>query len=147
MFKVRALWPTAIFFLLLAVSPTATVAQTEKPSANVAIETKSIGAGIGFSWGHGRLQVDGEQYRFSVDGVTLLDVGISKATAVGEVYNLFDLAQFEGHYVAAEANIALGGGIGGVVLRNPNGVIMRLSSVSQGARLHLGSSGVNIKFW
>jgi hypothetical protein len=147
MFKVRGLWPTAVFFLLLALSTTAAVAQTEKSSATVAIETKSIGAGIGFSWGHGRLRVQGTEYRFSVDGVTLFDVGISKATAVGEVYNLVDLAQFEGNYVAAEANVALGGGIGGVVLRNPNGIIMHLSSVSQGARFHLGSSGVNIKFW
>jgi hypothetical protein len=147
MSKARALWRTAISFLLLALSTTAGVAQTEKSSANVAIETTSIGAGIGFSWGNGKLKLKGREYPFSVDGVTLLDVGISKATAVGKVYNLVDLAQFEGNYVAAEANITLGGGVGGVVLRNPNGVIMHLSSASQGARLHLGSSGVNIKFW
>jgi hypothetical protein len=136
-----------MFFLLLALSATAAVAQTEKSSATVAFETKSIGAGIGFSWGYGKLKVQGREFYFSVDGVTLLDVGISKATAVGEVYNLVDLAEFEGNYVAAEANVTLGGGIGGVVLRNPNGVTMHLSSVSQGARFHLGSSGVNIKFW
>ena len=147
MSKARALWRTAISFLLLTLLTTAGVTQTERSSANVAIETTSIGAGIGFSWGHGKLKLKGTEYRFSVDGVTLLDVGISKATAVGKVYNLVDLAQFEGNYVAAEANVTLGGGVGGVVLRNPNGVIMHLSSVSQGARLHLGSSGVNIKFW
>jgi hypothetical protein len=132
-------------FLLLALSATAAAAQT--PSGKIAIETKSIGAGIGFSWGYGKLNVSGSEFYFSVDGVTLFDVGISKATAVGEVYNLVDLAEFEGHYVAAEANLALGGGIGGVILRNPNGVVMHLSSVSQGARFHLGSSGVKIKFW
>ena len=147
MSKARALWRTAISFLLLTLLTTAGVAQTERSSANVAIETTSIGAGIGFSWGNGKLKLKGREYRFSVDGVTLLDVGISKATAVGKVYNLVHLAQFEGNYVAAEANVTLGGGVGGVVLRNPNGVIMHLSSVSQGARLHLGSSGVNIKFW
>ena len=37
--------------------------------------------------------------------------------------------------------------MGGVALRNSNGVIMHLSSVSQGARLQLGSSGMNIKLW
>jgi hypothetical protein len=147
MSSIQALRRAAPFSLLLSLSTTAAAAEAETASATIAIESKSIGAGIGFSWGNGTLRLNGRAYRFSVDGVTLFDVGISKATAVGEVYNLVDLAQFEGHYVAAEANVALGGGIGGVVLRNPNGVTMRLSSASQGARLHLGSSGVKIKFW
>jgi hypothetical protein len=57
------------------------------------------------------------------------------------------VAKFEGNYVAAEASITLGGGVGGVALRNSNGVIMHLTSVSQGARLQLGSSGINVKLW
>jgi hypothetical protein len=76
-----------------------------------------------------------------------VDFGISKASAVGDVYNLTDLAKFEGNYVAAEASFALGGGMGGLSLRNPNGVVMHLNSVSQGARLQLGSSGMSIKLW
>jgi len=89
----------------------------------------------------------GKEYRFSIDGVTLVDFGISKSSATGEVYNLTDLAEFEGNYVAAEASFALGGGMGGVSLRNPNGVVMDLNSVAQGARLQLGSSGMNSKLW
>jgi len=77
--------------------------------------------------------------------LTLIDVGVSKASAAGDVYNLADLAKFEGHYVAAEASIALGGGVGGISLRNSNGFVMHLNSVSQGARLQLGSSGMSIK--
>jgi hypothetical protein len=76
-----------------------------------------------------------------------VDFGVSKSSAVGDIYNLARLAEFEGNYVAAEANLALGGGMGGVALRNSNGVVIRLTSVSQGARLHLGSSGINIKLW
>ena len=102
---------------------------------------------MGLSWGNGTLSFKGKEYRFSIDGVTLVDFGISKASAACEVYNLTDVAKFEGNYVAAEASFALGGGMGGMCLRNQNGVVMHLHSVSQGARLQLGSSGMSIKLW
>ncbi|MGZ9128690.1 MAG: DUF1134 domain-containing protein, partial [Candidatus Binatia bacterium] len=96
---------------------------------------------------NGKLRFNGKEYGFSIDGVTLVDIGVSKASAAGEVYNLAELAKFEGNYVAAEASVTLGGGVGGMSLRNSNGVVMHLSSVSQGARLQLGSSGMSIKLW
>ena len=145
--KVRTFSRIALSFLVMAFAPTAAVAQSDAPSGKVSIETTSIAAGIGLSWGNGKLNFNGKEYRFSIDGVTLIDFGISKASAAGEVYNLTDLANFEGNYVAAEASFALGGGMGGVSLRNPNGVVMHLNSVSQGARLQLGSSGMSIKLW
>ncbi len=147
MSKVRTLLRIALSFLLIALTTTAALAQSEAPSGMVSIETTSIAAGIGLSWGNGKLNFNGKEYRFSIDGVTLIDFGLSKASAAGEVYNLTDLAQFEGNYVAAEASFALGGGMGGVSLRNSNGVVMHLNSVSQGARLQLGSSGMKIKLW
>ncbi len=93
------------------------------------------------------LRYHGNEFPFSIDGVTMLDFGFSKANAAGEVYNLTDLTNFEGTYFATEASFALGGGVGGIAMRNQNGVIMRLNSVSQGARLQLGSSGMKIKLW
>ena len=74
-----------------------------------------------------------------------MDWGISKAQANGDVYNLTDPAKFGGTYVAAEAGLTLAGGMGGMVLRNQDGVILHLRSVSQGARLQLGTSGLIIK--
>jgi hypothetical protein len=147
MSKVQIFSRTAILLVVLTLAATVAVAQSDAPAGKVSIETTSIAAGIGFSWGNGKLSFNGKEYRFSIDGVTLIDVGISKASAAGEVYNLTDLAKFEGNYVAAEASVALGGGVGGVSLRNSNGVVMRLNSVSQGARLQLGSSGMSIKLW
>jgi hypothetical protein len=73
-----------------------------------------------------------------------VDWGISKASATGEVYNLTDPAKLAGTYVAAEAGLTLAGGMGGMVLRNQDGVILRLHSVSRGARLQLGTSGLKI---
>ncbi len=145
--KVRTLSQITVVFFVIAFTATAALAQSDAPSGMVSIETTSIAAGIGLSWGNGKLTFNGKEYHFSIDGVTLIDFGISKASAAGEVYNLTDLAKFEGNYVAAEASFALGGGMGGVSLRNPNGVVMHLNSVSQGARLQLGSSGMSIKLW
>ncbi len=146
MSNLRTFSRIALLFSVIAFPPTPVLAQSA-PSGTVSIETTSIAAGIGFSWGNGKLNFNGKEYRFSIDGVTLVDFGIGKASAAGKVYNLTDLSKFEGNYVAAEASFALGGGMGGVSLRNSNGVVMHLNSVSQGARLQLGSSGMNIKLW
>lgn len=91
------------------------------------------------------MSFQGKEHSFSIEGLTLVDFGISKASAVGDVYNLIDLSKFEGNYVAGEAGFALAGGMGGISLRNQNGVIMHLRSVSQGAKLQLGPSGMTIK--
>jgi len=145
--KVKILLPTVMLSVALTLAATAAVAQSDLPAAKVSLETTSVAAGIGFSWGNGKLRFNGKEYGFSINGVTLIDIGVSKASAAGDVYNLADLAKFEGQYVAAEASVALGGGVGGMSLRNSNGVVMHLNSVSQGARLQLGSSGMSIKLW
>ena len=60
------------------------------------------------------------------------------------MYDLKDVSQFEGTYVAGEAGFALAGGMGGMSLRNQNRVVMHLRSVKQGAKLQLGPSGLTI---
>ena len=115
------------------------------PDATLKLSGGSIAAGIGVSWGDGKLNFKGKDYPFSIDGLTLVDFGISKASAAGDVYNLTDVAKFAGTYVAAEAGFTLAGGVGGVVLRNQDGVVMHLRSTSKGAKLQLGPSGMTIK--
>jgi hypothetical protein len=144
MTKVRTVSRFALFFLVMAVATTAVAAEKATPSGKVAIETTSIAAGVGVSWGDGKLTFKGKTYPFSIDGLSLVDWGISKAQANGDVYNLTDPAKLGGTYVAAEAGLTLAGGVGGMVLRNQDGVILHLRSVSQGARLQLGTSGLKI---
>ena len=131
--------------LVAALALNVSAAEGPKPSGTVSVESRSIAAGIGVSWGDGKLNFQGKEIPFSIDGLTLVDFGIAKASATGEVYNLTDLSKFAGTYVAAEAGFALAGGVGGMVLRNQNGVVMHLHSVSTGARLQLGTSGLNVK--
>jgi hypothetical protein len=144
MSKFRVISRIALF-LVLALATTAVPAQSPEPSGKVSIDSTSIAAGIGVSWGDGILNFKGKQMRFSVDGLTLVDFGITKASAVGEVYNLTDPSKFEGNYVAGEAGFTLAGGMGGIAMRNQNGVVMILRSASTGARLQLGPSGMIIK--
>jgi hypothetical protein len=145
MSKVRTVSRCALFFLVMAVATTAVAAEKATPSGKVAMESTSIAAGIGVTWGDGKLTFKGKDYPFSVDGLTLVDWGISKAQANGDVYNLTDVSKFAGTYVAAEAGLTLAGGVGGMVLRNSDGVVLHLRSVSQGARLQLGTSWLIIK--
>jgi hypothetical protein len=145
MSKIRTSSQIALFFVLTILAATAISGESQKPSAKVSIESKSIAAGIGVTWGEGKLSFKGKDYPFSVDGLTVVDFGIAKASAVGDVYNLTDVAKFAGTYVAAEAGFTLAGGVGGMVLRNQDGVVMHVRSTSKGARLQLGTSGLNIK--
>jgi len=133
-------------FLFVAVFATTAISgESAKPSGKVSISSRSIAAGIGVTWGDGKLTFKGKDYPFSIDGLSLVDWGISRATATGDVYNLTDVAKFAGTYVAAEAGLTLAGGMGGMVLRNADGVVLHLRSTSRGARLQLGTSGLTIK--
>ena len=143
--QVRTVVKLTLLVFGVMVATTAVEAKGPKPVGKVTIQSTSIAAGVGVSWGDGTLRFKGKEYPFSIDGLTLVDVGISKASAVGDVYDLKDVSQFEGTYVAAEAGFALAGGMGGMALRNQNGVVMHVRSVSQGAKLQLGPSGLTVK--
>jgi len=144
MSKVR-IWGVGLYLVVLAFATTVISADSPTPSGKVTVSSTSIAAGIGVSWGDGTLNFKGKDSKFSIQGLTLVDFGISKADAVGDVYNLTDISKFEGNYVAGEAGFALAGGMGGMVLRNQNGVVMHLRSVTTGAKLQLGPSGMSVK--
>ena len=131
-------------FVLLAVCVTHDVhGQSPTPSGKIWIESNSIALAVGVNWGDGRLIFKGKHQLFAVNGLTLVDIGIAKASAIGEVYNLTDISQFEGTYLAGEAGFDLAGGI---AMRNKNGVVLHLRGDSEEALLQLAPSGVTIKF-
>ncbi len=125
MFTVQRVSRSVLLFLVItALATTAKSAESPTPSGKVSIQSRSIAAGIGVTWGDGKLSFKGKDYPFSIDGLTLVDFGISRASASGEVYNLADV---------------------GMILRNQDGVLMRIHSTTRGARLQLGTSGLVIK--
>lgn len=117
----------------------------KKPSGKVTISETQFGLIIGGSTGGGTLTFKGKKHPFKIGGISVgANIGVSKISAVGEVYDLTDIAKFPGTYTKLDAMVALGGGVGGVHLKNENGVILRLESRTKGLQLNLGMSGVTV---
>ncbi len=118
---------------------------SKAPSGTVTIDETQFGFIIGGSAGGGELIFKGNKYPFKIGGLSVgANVGVSKMAAVGEVYDLNDITKFPGTYTKLDAGIALGGGVGGLRMKNENGVIMRLESRTQGLQFNLGMSGVTV---
>jgi len=120
--------------------------EEKTPSGTISIASTSVGiVGVGINWGEGHIKFKGKEYHFSMKGLSLLDFGISKVSAKGEVYDLKKVSDFSGDYVGLKVGISLGGGVGGVRMQNQNGVILRLDSTQKGIKLNLGPKGVTLK--
>jgi hypothetical protein len=139
------------FLAVVAIGLAALVTSTTRVPAQggttgkVTVTSKSVAVGIGVSWGDGVLEYHGKKHPFTVSGLSVVDLGVSKVTAVGTVKNLKKLEDFSGNYVSASAGAAAGGGAGVAVLKNQNGVEMSLKATTQGVKLSLAGSGVEIK--
>ena len=140
------------FALLFAVTMTAflllsgfAAAQDKKPDATLSMSEGQVAVGIGFSWGKGVLTYQGKEYPFKVNGLSVVDVGITKATSSGKVYNLKKLEDFNGNYTAASAEGTVAGGAGVLKMKNQNGVEIELVSTTQGVNLKLSVEGVKIQ--
>jgi hypothetical protein len=117
----------------------------EKPDATIKISSGSVALGIGWSWGKGTLTYKGKDYPLSVKGLSIGKVGITGATASGEVYHLKTLNDFNGNYTAAGAGITLAGGRSAVTMSNQNGVRVRVISTNRGVDVTLGGGGVELR--
>jgi len=131
--------------LMLGVMLLAVTAGAQEPSGKVAIESKSVAVGIGVTWGDGKLMYQGKEHKFSVNGLSVVDVGVSKISTTGNVYHLKKLSDFSGNYAAAEAQAAVGAGKGVMAMRNQNGVVMELTSTATGIQFTLAPKGVEVK--
>jgi hypothetical protein len=129
--------------LIVAIAPFA-LAQ-DRPDGKVTLSGGAIAAGIGYSWGNGTLDYQGKKYRFSIDGLSIVDVGASTIEGVGDVYNLKNPTQFAGNYVAAGVGATIAGGGSVVALENQNGVIIHLHTTQEGLRFNLSASGMSVR--
>jgi hypothetical protein len=124
---------------------TTAMAEDEKPDATLEFNGGSAAAGAGVSWGAGVLKYEDRSYPFKVNGLSIGAVGLSQASASGEVFNLKKLDDFDGNYVAAGAGLTLAGGGGAAALKNQNGVTLHVKGTTQGAKVAIGASGVDIQ--
>src|SRR5262245_35832731 len=112
------------FGVATVVFPIATARSQSATTGKVTLASKSVAVGVGVSWGDGVLEYQGKKYPFTVTGLSVVDLGVSKVSARGEVKNLKKVEDFTGNYVAAGAGAAVGGGAGAAALKNQNGVEM-----------------------
>ena len=115
-----------------------------KPDATIELKQGQVAIGIGYSWGEGVLTYKGKKYPVKVKGLSVVDVGITKATAKGNVYNLKKLEDFDGNYTSATAEGTIGGGVGATNMNNQNGVTINLVTTTKGVNLKLAASGVEL---
>ena len=134
-----------IFVTILAFNLTSP-AQAQDPSGTVTMESTSIALGVGVQWGGGKLTLnDGSTHEFSAKGLSVVDLGVSKIEATGEVFGLKKLADFPGDYSTVEASATLGKmSAGDVILKNKKDVIIRLTPKGTGVQLTAAFGGVVI---
>lgn len=138
------LFTVAVLALTLCFASVA-MAQEKKVDATLTMSEGQVAVGIGFSWGKGVLTYQGKEYPFKVQGLSVVDIGISKATSAGKVFNLKKLEDFNGNYTAASAEGTIAGGAGVLKMKNQNGVEIELVSTTQGVNLKLAVEGVKLQ--
>jgi hypothetical protein len=97
--------------------------------------------------GGGVLHYRGKDYPFSIGGLGIGGIGVSKLTASGQVYNMTDRTEFTGVYSQLRTGITVADqGTGKLWLKNGDGVVLKLQAKSKGLALSLGADAVNISF-
>jgi hypothetical protein len=130
--------------LVFAVSAALAQPTQPYPIGEITLHAEQVSAGIGYTWGKGTLKFKGKTYPFSVKGINVVAVGITKIDATGDVYNLTKPADLAGNYMAFEAGAALIKGPAGLTMRNDKGVLINLKAKQKGADLQLGPEGFSI---
>jgi len=139
----------ATLFTIAAAAPVAQVAQAADdalgtPDGKVVLTVKSADVGVGYTWGEGTLKFAHHTYHFTVKGGTIAAVGYSKVVGRGTVYNLKHVHDFDGTYAAVNGEATAGQGLGGQVLKNGNGVALKIETVANGARLAAAAQGIEL---
>ena len=107
------------------------------------VQAAFIGSG---NTGSGTLTYRGRTYPFTVAGLGIGGIGVSKIEARGEVYDLSSLQQFPGTYAQGRYGFALGTkSAGDLWMKNGNGVVMHLVAKRTGLMLSLGGDAVVIR--
>jgi hypothetical protein len=116
-----------------------------EPDATVELSGGAIAAGIGYEWGHGDVTYQGQKHHFTLSGLSLVDVGAASLSTTGVVYNLRNLQDLNGNYLAAGAGLTIAGGGSAEYLKNEHGVVIKLLSTSRGLRFNLSANGMKVQ--
>jgi hypothetical protein len=140
----------AILLLVVAVMTGFTQAASHHSHADATLRLSggSFALGIGFRWGSGTLSYKGKDYPVKVNGLSIGKVGMTGVSAIGEVFNLKHLQDFNGHYnVGAEGTrgVTIAKGKAGTLMTNQAGVIVRLAATQTGLDVNATGGGVDMQ--
>lgn len=142
---VRVLLFAGLLMTLAVESGNSSFAEDLTKSGTVRIQQTQVAFIGSANLGSGTLNFGGRSVRFKIGGLGVGGFGISKITATGNVYNLWDLAYFPGAYVQARYGAVIGDrSTGKLWLRNSNGVIIELRAEREGLALSLGGDAIYI---
>jgi len=142
--NIRIFTSLIVVSLFSVIAAFAQESKTTTPSGTVALSSQSIAVGIGINWGSGILTFDGKEHPFSIKGLSVVDLGVSKVSVKKDVYHLSTVSDFAGKYAAVEGGFALGKGEAEVIMKNTKGVVMKLQATTKGIQLTLGGKGLSI---
>jgi len=141
-----------IAVLMLAIAVTTGFTQAARhhsggPDATLRMSIGGFHLGIGGSSGSGTLTYRGRNYPFRVSGMAIGRVGMTSSSAVGDVFNLRHLQDFNGNYSVSGAGtrgVTLGAGQTGTVMSNQAGVIVRISSTQRGVAVNATGGSITM---
>ena len=142
--------PKAVL-LAAIIAATSTYAEAQTPAAPPAAARVSISqvqlALVGSAAvGGGTLRFKGRNYPFTINGLGVGGLGVSKLEATGEVYQLARISDLDGVYGQVRVGWALANqGNGRLWLENDKGVVLRLRTKRQGLMLAVGADAVRIR--
>ena len=117
-----------------------------KVSGTVTLESTSVALGVGVTWGHGVMTMhDGTTHKFKVNGLSVVDLGMSKISATGKVFNLVEAKDLNGTFITGEAGITIIGGGSSSAMSNGNNVVMQLRSTQKGLKLTVAPGGMKVQ--
>jgi hypothetical protein len=140
----------AVLVLVIAAITGFTQAATHesRPDATLRMSMGGVHLGIGGSSGSGTLTYRGKNYPFKVSGMAIGRVGVTNSSAVGDVFNLKHLQDFNGNYTVSGAGtrgVTLGAGKTGTIMSNQAGVIVRVSSTQKGVAVNATGGGLTMQ--
>ncbi len=114
-------------------------------SGTIEISSTQIAFMVSAQSGGGTLEFEGMEHDFKISGLGVGGIGIQKMNAVGVVYNMNSLSDFEGSYSQARMGFAIGKGKSTIGLNNNrNDVYIELKSSNEGLALASGVDGIKI---
>jgi hypothetical protein len=120
--------------------------RAEAPAdAILQITQTSVALLLGYTWGDGTLTYQGKSLPIEIDAFSVLALGVVRARATAEVFNMKSLDDFNGTYTAGSIEGTLVAGAGATIMRNQNGVVIHFFTTTEGLNLKLSPEGIRLR--